>query len=448
MRWIALLGLAMITSPAAQAALSTDEARRLAEEAYVFAYATAEHNKVLNAIAARLPFNTLFNESRLLGPEDTKVVSPNNDTFYARALLDLRGEPMVLRVPDVRDRYYSFQLIDLRTDNLDYVGTRSTGTGAGRYLIAGPDWQGELPAGFDGLIRSPSRLVFLLGRTEVRGEADQSDATAVAKGYSLEPLSAALGLPTPSALPPLALPPYQDTKQGTAVKLFDSFNTLLPLHQWTPGEQARLARFAEIGVHPGKPFSPPAALAEAIDTGAETGRDKIRRASTAISREQNGWFAAPLDVGHFGEDDLARAAVAWRYIYANDAAEALYLMAMRDAQGQPLRGDKAYRLRFEPGRLPPVGAFWSLTLYDGKSQLLSANPLKRYSLGDRSPSLRYDADGGLTLLIQHQSPVEAEQGNWLPAPDGEFNLMLRLYVPQPVALKGGYQLPAIQPVKE
>jgi hypothetical protein len=446
--WIALLGLALATASAAQAAPSADEARRLAEEAYVFAYATAEHNKVLNAIAAKLPYNRLISEPRLLGPEDTRVVSPNNDTFYSRALLDLRGEPMVLHVPEVRERYYSFQLVDLRTDNLDYVGTRSTGGGAGRYLIAGPDWQGELPAGFDGLIRSPSRLVFLLGRTEVRGEADLTAAAAVVKGYGLQPLSSALAQPAPTALAPLALPPYQDTKQGKAVSLFDSFGELLPLHRWTPGEQARLARFAEIGVRAGLPFSPPPALAGAISAGAEAGRDKVRRASTAITREQNGWFDSPLEVGQFGEDDLSRAAVAWRYIYANDAAEAIYPLAMHDGRGQPLRGDTAYRLRFAPGQLPPVRAFWSLTLYDGKTQLLSANPLKRYSLGDRSSGLKYDADGGLTLLIQHQAPTEAEQGNWLPAPIGEFNVMLRLYMPQPVALAGGYQLPAIQPVKE
>lgn len=445
--WIAMLGLALVMSPAARAS-SVDEARRLAEDAYVFAYATAEHNKVLNAIAARLPYNRLFSEPRLLGPEDTKVVSPNNDTFYSRALLDLRSEPMVLRVPEVKDRYYSFQLIDLRTDNLDYVGTRSTGNAAGRYLIAGPDWHGELPPGFDGLIRSPSRLVFLLGRTEVRGEADQAAAAVVAKGYALEPLSAVLDQPAPAAVEPLALPPYRDTKEGQAVALFDSFDALLPLHRWTPAEQARLERYAAIGVRAGEPFAPPAALAEAISAGAEAGREKVRRASTAITREQNGWFASPLDVGRFGEDDLSRAAVAWRYIYANDAAEALYPMAMRDARGQPLRGDTAYRLHFAADQLPPVRAFWSLTLYDGKTQLLSANPLKRYSLGDRSPSLKYDADGGLTLLIQHQAPAEAEQGNWLPAPIGEFNLMLRLYVPQPVALAGGYQLPAVQPVKE
>ncbi|KPH01726.1 hypothetical protein AEQ67_05565 [Pseudomonas sp. RIT-PI-q] len=441
--WISALALGASLGTVHAATLDPSEAKALAQEAYVFAYATAEHDKVLTAIAAKLPFNRLYSEPRLLGPQDNKVVSPNNDTFYSRALLDLRSEPMVLEVPAVQGRYYSFQLVDMRTDNLDYIGTRATGNQTGRYLIAGPDWQGALPDGFDGVIRSPSRLVFLLGRTEVKGEADQQDAAKVLMGYALQPLSKVSAGAAPAALAPLQLPLYQDTKQGPAQALFGSFNALAPLHQWTPTERSKLQRFAAIGVKPGQAFEPPADLSDAIAQGAEAGRDQVRAASSQVSVEQRGWFRSPTNVGKFGDDDLTRAAVAWRYIYANDPVEAVYPMALHDAQGQPLDGSKTYRLHFPAGQLPPVNAFWSLTLYDGKTQLLAANPIQRYALGDRSPDLHYDADGGLTLMLQPDAPAQAPQSNWLPTPAGPFNLLLRLYLPKAGALDGSYQLPTI-----
>ena len=443
--WISALALGASLGTVHAATLDQPQAKALAQEAYVFAFATVEHDKVLSAIAAKLPFNRLYSEPRLLGPQDNKVVSPNNDTFYSRALLDLRAEPQVLQVPAVQGRYYSFQLVDMRTDNLDYIGTRATGDQAGRYLIVGPDWKGELPSGFNGVIRSPSRLVFLLGRTEVKGKADQQEAAKVLMGYALQPLSKVIASATPEPMAPLHLPTYQDTKQGPAQALFSTFNALAPLHQWTASEQAKLKRFAAIGVKPGVAFAPPKDLNPAIAQGAEAGRDQVRAASSQISVEQQGWLRSPSNVGKFGDDDLTRAAVAWRYIYANDPLEAVYPMALHDGQGQLLDGRYAYRLHFPAGQLPPVNAFWSLTLYDGKTQLLAANPIERYSLGDRSPGLQYDADGGLTLILQANAP--AQQSNWLPTPAGPFNLLLRLYLPKGGALDGSYPLPAIARVE-
>jgi hypothetical protein len=293
------------------------------------------------------------------------------------------------------------------------------------------------------VIRSPSRLVFLLGRTEVKGEADQKDAAQVLKGYALQPLSTVSGSAAPEPLATLQLPAYTDTKQGPAQALFSAFNALAPLHQWSASEQEKLARFAAIGVKPGATFQAPADLHEAVAQGAEAGREQVRAASSQLSVEQQGWLPSPSNVGKFGDDDLTRAAVAWRYIYANDAVEALYPMALHDAQGQMLSGQHAYRLHFPAGQLPPVNAFWSLTLYDGKTQLLAANTIQRYALGDRSPGLHYDADGGLTLTLQADAPKDAPQGNWLPTPQGPFNLLLRLYLPKGGALDGSYQLPTI-----
>lgn len=445
--WITALAIGVSISSAHAATLDQQQAKALAQEAYVFAFATVEHSKVLNAFSAKLPFNYLRSEARLYGPQDNKVVSPNNDTFYSTALLDLRGEPQVLEVPAVSDRYYSFQLVDMRTDNLEYVGTRATGTGAGRFLIAGPDWKGEVPVGFKGVIRSPSRVVFLLGRTEVKGETDQAQAAQVLNSYVLQPFSKAVGKASPMALSKLGFPPYEDSKKGAAVALFSRFNALAGLHEWTPSEQKKLARFADIGVIPGVEFNPPPPLEKAIIEGAESGREQVKAASGKLSLEQQGWTRLPANVGKFGEDDLTRAAVAWRYIYANDPVEALYPVAMRDLVGQLLDGHNCYQLHFAAGQLPPVDAFWSLTMYDGNTQLLVENSINRYSIGDRTPNLRYDSDGGLSIRLQSNSPTQEQKGNWLPTPEGPFNLLLRLYLPKPAALDGSFQLPMIKALK-
>lgn len=418
----------------------------------MFAYASAEHGKALAAIAAQLPANVLYSRSALLGPQDRSVVSPNNDTLYAYALLDLGEQPLVLEVPAVAQRYYSFQLVDLRTDNLDYIGSRATGTAPGRFVIASPDWRGTLPTGFaQRLIRSPSRILLLLGRTAVNGAADLAGARAVAQGYRLQGLAQALGQAPAGKPQRLAVPAYRPTKEGEAAELFHGFNALAPWHTWNPGEQAQLARFAEIGVGPGLHFeldALPPAVAAAVRQGAEDGREQVKVATTTLSEPVNGWLSSPANAGHYGTDDLTRAAAAWQYIYVNDAVEALYPTAMLDAAGQPLDGRRAYRLHFSAAQLPPVDAFWSLTLYDGQTQLFAANPLQRYALGDRSEGLVYDADGGLTLHIQRTSPGTDREGNWLPAPAGPFYLIQRLYLPQAKALGDDYRLPGVQPVND
>lgn len=429
-------GHAWATAPTAQ------QARSLAEQAYLFSFATAEHGKTLQAIAAKLPVNHLYNRTTLLGPEDRTVVSPNNDTLYSYALLDLREHPVIFEVPAVSQRYYSFQLIDMRTNNLGYIGTRATGRTAGSFLITGPDWDGKAPDDFQGkVVRSPSRILLLLGRTAVNGEADIAAAKAVLDGYKLR---SAMQTRQPHKMD---MPAYQPTKEGPAQNAFVNFNALSAWHAWNTQEQERLAQFAQIGVGTGKPFDLtqlPADIAQAVAQGAEDGRNKILAATEGFSRPRNGWQKLPTNVGHYGSDDLTRAAVAWKYLYANDPAEAMYPVTHVDEAGQPLHGKRSYRLYFAPGQLPPVNAFWSVTLYDGKTQMLSANPLDRHTLNSKA-ALKMDANGGLTLSIQHDKPASSD--NWLPAPLGPFNLILRMYLPQEKVLKGEYQPPVVQPVQ-
>jgi hypothetical protein len=247
------------------------------------------------------------------------------------------------------------------------------------------------------------------------------------------------------------MPAYRPTKEGAAADLFAGFNALAPWHAWNPQEQAQLARFAEIGVGPGLRFEPsslPAEVAVALRQGAEDGREQVEAATRTLATPVNGWLGSPANAGHYGADDLTRAAAAWQYIYVNDALEALYPTAMTDAEGRPLDGRRAYSLHFSADQLPPVDAFWSLTLYDRQTQLFIANPLQRYALGDRSPGLVYDVDGGLTLHIQPSPPGAGRDGNWLPTPPGPFYLIQRLYLPQAKALDGDYRLPGIQPLSE
>lgn len=440
--WLPALALLPLFAGHAWAAAPTpQQARELAEQAYLFSFATAEHGKTLQALSAKLPVNYLYNKTSLLGPQDRTVVSPNNDTLYSYALLDLREHPVVLDVPAVPQRYYSFQLIDMRTNNLDYIGTRATGREAGSFLIAGPDWDGQKPEGFNGkVIRSPSRILFLLGRTAVDGEADIDAAKAVMDGYKLRSTK-------PTLLPhKMDVPAYQPTKEGPAENAFVDFNALSTWHAWSPEEQRRLQQFAQIGVGTGKPFDAsqlPTDIAQAVAQGAEDGRNKVRAATERFSTLVNGWQNSPTNIGHYGSDDLTRSAVAWKYLYANDPVEAMYPISHMDATGQTLDGSRSYSLHFAPGQLPPVDAFWSVTLYDGKTQMFSANPLNRYTLNSGA-GLKKDADGGVTLTIQNTQPASTD--NWLPAPQGPFNLILRMYLPQEKALKGEYQPPAVQPI--
>jgi hypothetical protein len=447
--------LTVMAIPAQAADVSAKEARAIAEQAYVFGFAIVEHYKAVWAygVEPKSPkysgFNALRNETRLYGPEDTAVVSPNNDTLYTSALMDLRAEPVVLQVPDVSDRYYSFMLVDLVTDNFAYVGTRATGTKAGTYVVTGPGWKGHLPQGAV-RINSPGWLVLGIGRTESRGMDDLAAVKAVQAGYKMMPLSKFTGQASPLAAPKIDFPPLLDAKTATAEQFIQYLNFMLQWQAFPAVEFPLLDKFARIGIAPGRRFkatelSPD--VFKAVEEGMAAGRAKVSREADNLGKRVNGWNLSPSNGGEFGQDYLTRSAAAWKYIYINSAAEAMYPTANVDGNGKPLDGKNRYTLAFPKGALPPVNFFWSVTMYDAKTQVPVHNPIERYSIGDRTPGFKPAADGSLRIYIQHEPPGKKLESNWLPAPKGPFYVILRTYGPKPALLDGSYKIPPVQMVK-
>ena len=452
----ALIGALTFPPAGAQAQeVSPAEARAIAEEAYVFGFAVVEHNKAVWAygVEPKSPkyagFNVLRSETRLYGPEDTAVVSSNNDTLYTAALMDLRAEPVVLQVPDVPDRYYSFMLVDMVTDNFDYVGTRATGTKAGTYVVTGPGWKGHLPLGTV-RISSPSWLVLGIGRTEIRGSDDLPSVKAVQAGYRMMPMSKFTSQPPPVASPKIDFPTFLDAKAATSEQFIQYLNFMMQWQAFPAVEFPLLEKLSHIGIAPGRAFKATDLSAEvfkAVEEGLAAGRAKVNREADNLGKRVNGWNLSPLNGGEFEQDYLTRSAAAWKYIYINSAAEAMYPTANVDGKGQPLDGKNRYVLTFPKGALPPVNYFWSVTMYDAKTQVPVHNPIERYSIGDRTPGFKSAADGSLTIHIQHESPGKTLEPNWLPAPSGPFYVILRTYGPKPELLDGSYKIPPVQLVK-
>ena len=439
--------------------ITTDEAKAIAEEAYVFAYPMLENYRTMYVQAIdrqsnsyRAPLNQLHHSMALVGPQVKTSERPSNDTLYSSAWLDLRAEPMVIGVPSVKDqRYYSFQLVDLYTHNLGYIGARTTGFDKGYYLVAGPRWTGDKPARVTRVLRSEGNFVYSITRTAVQGPADVANVRAIQKQYSLAPLSKFLGRPVPRRTP-VEFPSF-DQKRADGVGFIGYANFLLGQVEPHPSEQALLERFAAIGIGPHRKFeasqlSPE--IRKAIEDGIAAARTRI--AAQKLVVEKNGWT---LIGGAFGNRErmqgkyLLRAAAAKFGLYGNDQEEAYYPSTQSDATGAALDASKSgYVMRFGKDQLPPVKGFWSMTMYALPSQRVVANPLRRYSIGDRTTGLKYGQDGSLTLYVQTRSPGPSQETNWLPAPKGPFSLQLRMYWPKPEALAPElYAPPAVEPAQ-
>ena len=435
--------------------ISVQEAKQLAEEAYIFAFSMLENYKTMyvqavdeNLPTFRAPFNQFFHMRQLLGPEFTEVVGPNNDTLYSLAWLDLGREPVVLSLPDFDERYYVIQIVDMYTFNVEYIGARATGYQAAKYLFAGPGWDGSTPEGIDGVRRTEGRFMFLLGRTAVSGVEDVPAVTALQDQFDLMPLSAYLGQPVPDPAPSLNFPPY-DPRKAASIGFIDYFNFLLG--QLDPGQDERplLKKWAQIGVQPGEPFDPEtleAEIRQAVAEGVAAAHEKIKAESLQVGRNVNNWTLIGEGFGYrsmVGGKDLLRAAANMVGLYGNNPEEAYNFGATKDGDGEPLDASKHnYVIHFETP--PPVKAFWSVTMYKLPTPLFVANPIKRYSIGDRTPGFEPNEDGSMTIYLQHESPGPEKEANWLPAPDGPFALSLRIYWPEQEILDGEWEPSAIK----
>lgn len=411
----------------------------LAAEGFVFGYPLVVTQRTLQFFGGALGVNRPFAQQARTNASSRVVVAPNTDTLYTIAVLDLRAGPLLLTLPAIPNRYHTFQLLDAWTESFAYLGTRTTGGAAGRWLLAPPGWQGEMPPNA-ARIDVPTPLAFLLGRVLVADDADVPNVTALTSQVALEPLDPAA--PSPPALGAAPGPPAETGSNGLA--FWDELGDALAINPPTSDAQrSLLARLEAIGVgpgrHPSREMSDPRIRA-ALETGIALGSERID-ANAAASGTVNGWRLR-TDVGTYGDDLATRAAIA-RYGWgANVPAEAVYPTAVADVEGQPLDGANRYRIRFAADALPPVRAFWSLTLY-AADRFLFDNPAKRFALGDRSPGLVRGADGSLEIYVQ-TDPPPGREANWLPPPPGEFSLMLRLYLPEDSVVDGSWQPPAIE----
>ncbi len=438
----AVLAIAFSAALGAHAAAVTPaDARKIARDAYLYAFPMLENYKTLAKQIAdpKSPeyvggFGRYRHYAEPFTPANHDVVTPNNDTPYSWAWLDLRAQPWVLSVPKA-DRYYVAQWIDLFTYNFAYVGSRATGDEAGNYLFVGPRWMGKTPPGIKQVFRSETDLVLSLTRTALKGPDDVAGVKAFQAGLKLQPLSAFLGGPVPPAAPAIAFPPY-DAARAKSIDFITYLNFLLQFAQPPNASEAgSLKRFAQIGIAPGKAFDA-ARLDPAVRTAIEAGvadAQKQLADAIAVTHSSNGLFGSRAAQKN---DYLRRAVAAAMGLYGNDLAEAWYGGYVGD-------GTKPATIHFAKGQLPPAKFFWSLTLYTLPDRFLYANEIERHSLGDRTPGLQKDADGGLTLYLSHESPGEEKKSNWLPAPAGPYSLITRIYGPSEAAMSGAWKMPPL-----
>jgi hypothetical protein len=429
-----------LAAPAARAgtAPSSALARSAGAAAYLYGLAPLDEQRTIG----RFPANELISVTRLATPAERLVPLPNVDTLYTTARLDLSAGPLVLRVPAEPGRYYVMQFLDAYTNSFAYVGSRTTGSRAGRFAITGPGWHGHLPRGLR-RISAPTPTVWLLGRTLVRGPRDLARANRIQHAYSLSSLAGTVQPALFLAASPLRLPPLP-----SGLAFYDALDAVLAADPPPAAERPLLRRLAAAGLGPGRVVSqehlPPsirAGLLAGLALGARQLGSYSAHLKRASERAHRGWLVPPAATGDFGSDFRLRAYIAQTALAANVPAEAEYPVAFVDSRLRALSGGHRYVVHFAAGELPPVRAFWSLTMY-GANLFLVTNPLDRYALGDRTPGLRFGPGGSLDIVLSARPP-RGSRSNWLPAPRGRFVVALRLYEPGPAVLSGRWLLPSI-----
>jgi len=444
------------TSVQAQNAAAA-EVRVIAKQAYTYGFPMVDNYRVQYAYFVdtgnpeyKGPWNQIVSLARVATPADTAIQTPNSDTPYSFVGMDLRAEPIVLTVPPIeKDRYFSIQLIDAYTFNFDYIGSRTTGNDGGSFLIAGPGWKGETPKGVKKVMRSETEFVFAVYRTQLFSPDDLDNVKKIQAGYKAEPLSAFLGQPAPTAAPTIDfIKPLTPNEEKTSLAFFNILNFTLQFCPTDPSETELMARFAKIGVGAGKTFDA-STLSPEVKTAIEQGMADAWVDLRNLEKQIDSGKVTTGDLfgtrAHLKNNYLYRMAAAVFGIYGNSKQEAMYPVYGVDADGQKLDGANRYTMRFASGQLPPVHAFWSLTMYELPASLLVANPINRYLLNSPMlPQFVKDADGGLTFYVQNESPGKDKEPNWLPAPKGPFFIAMRLYWPKEAALDGAWKQPPMQ----
>lgn len=424
----------------------------IARQAYLWGYPVVDNYSILYKFALdpsspeyKAPLNHISHARSVAGPENRAIVAPNVDTPYSYAWLDLRAEPIVLSLPAFEsERYISLQLIDSYTYIIDYVTPRTNGHSGGDFLVAGPHWEGEKPPGIKEVFRSPTELVLAFYRTQILGADDIGNVHRLQNQYLVRPLSTYLKTPAPSPVPPLApIEPVDIRKQPFSLQFFNVLNWMLATMPELPEERELREQFASIGIRPGEPFSMPdvemeGAIVEGIQQALGEMRDRVGRVKSSAELFGSRKF--------LGRNYLVRAVAAMIGIYGNAAEEFLGVGYQTDSEGKPFDGKHNYQIKFTVEGLPPVGAFWSITVYT-KEQFVYVNSLNRYGISSLMlPYMVKDVDGGYTIYLQHQSPEPEQRPNWLPTPDEPYMLTFRTYLPGEAIRQGKWLAPPVVPV--
>ncbi|MBI9060610.1 MAG: DUF1254 domain-containing protein [Marinilabiliaceae bacterium] len=453
----------IVSSCSPENKISPEQAKQIAKEAYLYGYPLVMNYKTLYAYTLdksspeyKGEFNVKSCEARVYTPEDKAIVTPNSDTPYCIFWSDISNEPVVFSVPEMEaDRYYSFQFIDLFTHNFAYVGTMATGNGPGKYLIAANKWKGEKPKGITDIIYCETDLFLTIVRSQLMNNNDLDRVKTIQDAYQVQLLSEYLGKESNYKAPAIDWPVWNEGDQFTEAS-FKYVDIVLSLTQEIQSEKHLREKFAKLGIGTPGPFdfeSFDPEIQEAIKAGIKEGIADIQAfvkkhgtdplSSTKMFGTRDFLNQSAKENFNYNNMFLPRAVAADRGLYGNSAAEATYPMYFVDGEDKPLNAaENNYRITFEKDKFPPVHAFWSLTMYDGKTQLLIDNPMDRYLIN--SPMMDdfvINEDGSLTIHIQKESPGAGLEANWLPAPNGPFYCVLRLYGPKESAVKGEWVNP-------
>ena len=438
--------------------MTEQEALNLGIEAHVYLYPLILMDitrRVLTNVPAGAkpgmgPMNE-FHHFREFPPADFKeVVRPNFDTLYSIAWLDVTHEPVIVAVPDTNGRYYLLPMLDMWSDVFACPGKRTSGTQAAAYALVRPGWNGNLPAGIE-KIEAPTPHVWIIGRTQTNGPRDYAAVHQVQAGYTVTPLSK-WGKPVepvkfvPDPNTDMKTPPMIQTDTMSAAQYFSYGAELMKLHPPHVTDWSQIARLKHIGIQPGRSFdwgSLPDVVRNGLEKAPAESLKRIKAAVPTFAPVKNGWVMPGESIGVYGNAYLSRAIVAMIGLGANQPEDAIYPLCTADVEGNPLEGSNRYVIRFEKGQAPPVGAFWSITMYDAQG-FPYPNELDRCAIGDRD-DLKYNPDGSLDIYIQHTSPGADKESNWLPSPrEGIIGVTMRLYSPGSPILDGSWLPPAIK----
>ena len=379
------------------------------------------------------------------------VVRPNVDTLYSIAWLDLSKEPVVLTVPDMQGHYYVMPFMDAWTNVFASVGSRETGSQAGKYFITGPKWGGKTPDNMQ-VIQAPSNMLWLIGRIQTNGLTDIPLVANLQSGFNLQTLS---DLKTNSK--PISylqtksdetsdIDPYKIVDQLSAVEFFDALSKLIKSQGALTEDKVAIDNLKNLGLNfsvENHTYLANPVKSWLMDKALGITKNKIKEGIEDRSDNENGWMVRRSGIGRYGKNYTIRTAVAMIGLGALAPEEAVYPNAIVDSDNEVLTGKSQYKIHFPAGELPPVDAFWSLTMYDENGFLIESS-INRYAIGDRD-NLKFNTDGSLDIFIQHDKP-EKNSSNWLPTPEGEFAVTLRLYLPKKEFLNSDWKLPAIQRV--